>query len=80
MLKKLLYKSGNTKTQLLLLTGERFYRLFFHRGAHQGRLDWGIENKRVLSFWLSQMLSTKKHVFLIFNYRNFDMGKFGEGD
>ena len=34
----------------------------FYRGTHQGRFDCGMKNKSVLSFWLNQMLNTKKRL------------------
>ena len=34
----------------------------FYRGTHHGRFYYGIENKGVLLFWLSQILNTKKRL------------------
>lgn len=50
---------GECKNAILINRG-MILETIFHRGTHQGRFDWSIENKGVLSCWLSQMLNTKK--------------------
>ena len=52
---------GECKNAILINWG-MILDTIFYRGTHHGRFDYGIENKGVLSFWLSQILNTKKRL------------------
>ena len=50
---------GECKNAILISRG-MILDAIFYRGTHYVRFCYGIENKVVLSFWLSQILNTKK--------------------
>ena len=46
----------------ILVSQEKILEAIFHKETDQDRFGRNIENKSVLSFWLSQMLNTSKRL------------------